>query len=255
MEGQSVASRKTIDKAFRVLTVFSHAQPELSVGELSDQLGMHKSIVSRVASTLCAWRMLEKDLHSQKLRIGERAYQLGSLYAPRRSLARIAKPHMDELVGKTGHSSHLSVIEGREILVVATVESPTALRVIMRLGERRSLHSTAAGKLFLAFQPNLLDEILSRRVAAFTSSTISSSAALRREIARVRREAIASNDGENSVGAGAVAAPVLDREGKMVAALSTVFPLAVVNTGELKKLNRLTAAVARSISAELGFSK
>ncbi|MBT4588935.1 MAG: hypothetical protein HOC57_06595 [Rhodospirillaceae bacterium] len=154
----------------------------------------------------------------------------------------------------TGLSNHLSLSEDEEILVVATVESPTALRVIMRMGERRPLHSTAAGKLFLAFQPDLLEMILLRGIAAFTKKTISSSAALQEEVAQVRRKGIAWNHGENSVGAGAVAAPIFDHQGKMVAALSTVFPLAVVDARELKKIGRSTTAIAGSISEELGFS-
>jgi DNA-binding IclR family transcriptional regulator len=255
MKEPAAGSRKTIDKALRVLTAFSPAQPALSVGELAERLGLHKSIVSRIASSLCAWRILEKDSRTHKLRVGERAYQIGSLYAPRDSLSRIAKPFMEELVAKTGQSSHVSVIEDREILVVSTVESPTALRVIMRLGERRPVHSTAAGKLYLALQPDLLDVVLSRRPTAFTANTITSPAALRKEMARVRQEGIAWNIGENSVGAGAVAAPIFGSEGQLAAALSTVFPLAVVGDAELKKLGRATIAAARSISKELGYSR
>ena len=55
------SSRKTIDKALRVLTAFSSAKPELTIGELAERLHLHKSVVSRVVSSLRDWRMLEKD--------------------------------------------------------------------------------------------------------------------------------------------------------------------------------------------------
>src|SRR5690606_30019834 len=104
-----------------------------------------------------------------RLRVGEGAYRIGSLYSQNDDIARVAKPHMNALVVETGHSAHVTVLDGDRVLVVATVESPSALRVIMRLGEHRHLHSTAAGKLFLAHSEDLLARILARGLERFTS--------------------------------------------------------------------------------------
>lgn len=248
------SSRKTIDKALRVLTAFSSAEPELTIGELAERLHLHKSVVSRVVSSLRDWRMLEKDPHTQKIRIGENAFRIGSLYALHDNLSRISQPHMEELVAKTEQSSHVSVLDRQKILVVATVDSPKALRVIMRLGEHRSLHSTAAGKLFLAMTKDLLDTALAKRLEAYTSGTITSPTELRKAVDRVRRDRLAWNLGESSVGAGAVAAPILDSAGQIIAALSTVYPLNVADESARQKIGRATAATARSISRELGYS-
>jgi DNA-binding IclR family transcriptional regulator len=254
MRATENSSRKTIDKALRVLTAFSSAEPELTIGELAERLHLHKSVVSRVVSSLRDWRMLEKDRHTQKVRIGENAFRIGSLYALHDDLSRISKPRMEELVAKTEQSSHVTVLDRHQILVVATVDSPNALRVIMRLGERRSLHSTAAGKLFLAMTKDLLDAVLAKRIEAFTPETITSPTELRKAVDRVRRDRLAWNLGESSVGAGAVAAPILDRAGQIIAALSTVYPLNVADESARQKIGRATAATARSISRELGYS-
>ena len=137
---------------------------------------------------------------------------------------------------------------------MVTVDSPKALRVIMRLGERRSLHATAAGKLFLALTKDLVDAMLAKRLEAFTPETITLPAELRKAVDRVRRDQLAWNFGESSVGAGAVAAPIFDRTGQMIAALSTVYPLSVADESARQKIGRATAAAARSISRELGYS-
>src|SRR5690606_33390075 len=113
--------------------------PELSISELSQRLGLHKSDVSRLVASLCEWRMIEKDPFTRRLRVGEGAYRIGSLYSQNDDIARVAKPHMNALVVETGHSAHVTVLDGDRVLVVATVESPSALRVIMRLGEHRHL--------------------------------------------------------------------------------------------------------------------
>ena len=254
MRATENSSRKTIDKALRVLTAFSSAEPELTIGELAERLHLHKSVVSRVVSSLRDWRMLEKDPQTQKIRIGENAFRIGSLYALHDNLSRISKPRMDELVAKTEQSSHVTVLDRQQLLVVATVDSPKALRVIMRLGERRSLHATAAGKLFLAMTKDLVDAVLAKRLEAFTPETITLPAELRKAVDRVRRDQLAWNFGESSVGAGAVAAPIFDRTGQMIAALSTVYPLSVADEPARQKIGRATAAAARSISRELGYS-
>ncbi len=247
--------RKTVDKAMRILRAFSAERPELSVGELSDRLGMHKSVVSRLAAALRDWGMLEKDARTQKLRIGEGAFRTGSLFSQRDNLLRIATPHMEKLVAVTGQSSHLAILEGHRFLVVATVESPSALRVIMRLGERRPLHCTAAGKLFLANSDKLLDAVLAEKLEGFTPQTLTSPAKLRRAIAAIKAAEVAWNSGESSVGAGAVAAPVHDRNGRMVAALSTVYPLSVVDGRVRARVGEATRAAAENISAELGYQR
>ncbi|RAI45989.1 IclR family transcriptional regulator [Rhodoplanes roseus] len=252
MEPDTHSSRKTIDKAMRVLTAFSSEHPELAIGELSARLGLHKSVTSRLVSALCDWGMLERNPQSQRVRIGEAAFRIGSLFSPRDHLVRVAAPHMDALVAATGQSNHLTVLDGHRFLVVATVESPSALRVIMRLGERRPLHATAAGKLFLAASDALLDAVAAAPMEAFTPHTPATPAKLRKAVALVHRQGIAWNTGESSIGAGAVAAPVYDRSGRMIAALSTVYPLQVVSGPALARVGDATRAAARKISQELG---
>ena len=92
-----------------------------------------------MVSTLRSWGMLEKDETIQKLQIGEAAFRIGNLFSQRGNLTAIAAPHMQELVARTKQSCHLTVWDGQRFLVVATVESPSALRVIMRQGECRPL--------------------------------------------------------------------------------------------------------------------
>ena len=250
------ASRKTVDKAMRVLHAFSSERTELSIGELSAALGMHKSVVSRLVSSLRDWRMLEKDAITQRIRVGAGAFRLGTLYTRENHLIRVAQAKLESLVQQTGQSAHLTVLDGDRVLVVATVDSPSALRVIMRLGDYRNLHTTAAGKLFLALgAPDLLDNLFALgELPRSTPLTLTQRDELDKALARIRREGLAWNRGENTVGAGAVAAPIFDADGDMVAALSVVYPLNVVNAQTSKTIAELTQATAPLISTELGFN-
>lgn len=243
------ASLKTVEKAVRILQAFSHDRPELSVGELSRELNIHKSIVSRLVSTLCQSSLLQQDPETRKVRIGVSAFRLGSIYASRREIIRKVTPYLGTLVARIGQSAHAMMLDGSLGLVVATVESPSALRVIMRVGEHRYLHATASGKLFLAFSPSLLGSVVEEPgLVRLTAATITDADQLRRELETVRAERIAWNNGESHTGAGGVAAPVMDDGGHVVTTISAVYPLNVPSEAQKQEIAAQTLAAAEKLS-------
>ncbi|MGB6104659.1 MAG: IclR family transcriptional regulator [Pusillimonas sp.] len=253
VESAVTSERKTIDKAMRLLNEFSHDRRELAVTDLAELLGMHKSVVSRLASSLKQWGMLEQNPVTGRLRIGSMAMRIGALFQQRNVLAEIAMPLLADLVNTTRHSAHLSILDGLRILVVATIESPSALRVIMRVGDIRDLHTTAAGKLFLAFSDASLFDAAYRSTGfrATTPKTISDRNELHNSLTRIRRNRWAANQGENTVGAGAFSAPITDRKERVVAAVSTVFPMGAVDKDELENIRRHTIECADQLSRRL----
>jgi DNA-binding IclR family transcriptional regulator len=123
----------------------------------------------------------------------------------------------------------------------------------MRVGEQRELHATAAGKLFLALSPPaLLDAAY--KVTGFkpqTTMTIISREDLQKGFAKIRKDGIAINRGESTLGAGAIAAPILDKEGRVLSAISTVFPLNIVDTQQWGKIEQQTQAASKKLSKRL----
>lgn len=248
------SSRRTVDKAMQILTAFTPNRPELAVTELAVRLQMHKSVVSRLVTTLRAWGMLEVNPFTGRVRVGHAAFRIGSLFSHHpNSLADVAGSILADLVEQTRHSAHLSVRKGHRILVVATVESPSALRVIMRVGEEREMHATAAGKVFMALSPPELMRTAYQhsRFAPLTPQTITTMTDMERGFARIRRERSAHNRGEYTLGAGAVASPVVSRSGEVIAAVSTVFPLHVVDAERRSRIARQTRACADSVSIKV----
>jgi DNA-binding IclR family transcriptional regulator len=240
---------KTVDKAMSILQAFSHDRSELSVSELSRELRLHKSVVSRLVSALKQGRLLDQDPLTRRVRVGVGAFRLGSIFANRQSIAQTVTPFLGMLVSRTGQSAHAMVLDGTLGLVAATVESPSALRVIMRVGEHRYLHATAGGKLFLAFSDqSLLDAAIQHHgLPPLTESTITDPRKLRAELQAVQRTKVAWNRGESHTGAGAVAAPVLDDGGHIVAAVTSVYPLAVIDQRQQRLVARETLETSRRI--------
>jgi DNA-binding IclR family transcriptional regulator len=248
------ATLGTLDRAVRILQTFSAVETEFSISELSRRVGIHKSVVSRIVARLRTWRLLEQDPSTKRVRIGIGAFQLGALFVNGQPIHRVALPQLAVLVERIRHSAHITVLDPPGALVVASVESPQALRVILRVGQRLHLHATAAGKVLLAFSPPALREGILAGLAlpALTDRTLTSVAALRAELATVAAGGVAWNGEETTRGAGAVAAPVFGADAQLAAALCAVYPLSVVDAKELTRISDSVRATAGAISALLG---
>lgn len=247
---QKNSQLKTVDKAMRILEAFSHDRPEFKIGELSRELDIHKSIVSRLVGSLCRGRLLEQDPTTRKVRVGVGGFRLGSIFASRQNIVDKVLPFLGALAARIDQSAHLVVLDGVYGLVVATVESPSALRVITRVGEHRMLHATAGGKLFLAFSPpSLLDAIVAEPgLKRLTPTTITDVDALKTQLAETCETRLSWNNGESHSDVGGVAAPVLDEGGGIVAAIAAVFPNNVAGDAEKATFAAETLKISERIS-------
>lgn len=245
---------KTVKRAIDILTCFSHEEPEISIGELSRRLGVHKSIVSRLVAALCNKRMLEQDPRTRKVSIGVGAFRLGALFIKRMPLERIASGHLNSLVEKIQHSCYIAVLDAHRLLTIASAESRKSIRVILRTGEHRFLHATAGGKLLLALRPGLFEEVLDTTgLPAITARTFSSPTKLRKELVCIRENGIAWNFEESTRGGGACAAPIFDASGQIVGAVSVVYPLSAVSRSEFAAIGAKTREAGHIISAAMGW--
>jgi len=201
--------------------------------------------------SLCHGRLLEQDPVTRKVRVGVGAFRLGSIFASRQNIVQQILPFLGTLAARIDQSAHAVVLDGRLGLVVATVESPSALRVITRVGEHRFLHATACGKLLLAFSRRpLLDAIVSDPgLVKLTPTTITDVEVLKTELAETRKTRISLNNGESHTGVGGIAAPVLDEGGNIVVAIAAVFPLNMASEAEKTEFAQQTLLVSDQISA------
>lgn len=244
---------KTVERAVQLLDCFSEQEPELSIGELSRRLGVHKSMVSRLVATLRRGRLLQQDPVTRNVSVGGGVLRLSSVYLQGIPLESVAAPYIAELVNLTHHSGHLGIRSGSRYLIVRSVESPAAVRVILRNGEERFLHATAGGKLFLAYSPAVYAQTLAEvGLPGLTGRTQTSREKLDAELETVRRTGIAWNLEESHASVGAVAAPVFDNRGEVIGTVSLVFPVASVTPAERTRMARELKKTTQAISEAFG---
>jgi DNA-binding IclR family transcriptional regulator len=214
--------RTVTSKVTALLDAFSTTRPGLTLNELARITGLPLSTTYRLVTELVDWGGLER-VEGAGYRVGLRLWEIGSL-APRSTDPReIAMPYMQDLYAATHENVHLAVLDGHEALYIEKIAGRQAVEVKTQRGGRLPLHATGVGKVFLAFGPaTLLDEVLTAGPHRYTAHTIVAPGHLRRAVQEVRRTGVAVAREEMTLGTVSVASPLLNENGRAVAALSIV---------------------------------
>ncbi|MGH3341473.1 MAG: IclR family transcriptional regulator [Carbonactinosporaceae bacterium] len=240
--------RSVTSKVFAILWAFTPARSELSLTEISRLTGLPGPTAHRLTSEMVRWGGLER-LDAGTYRIGLRLWEVGALAPRQRSLRDVALPYMQDLYEATHENVQLAVLDGREALYVEKISGREAVPIISRVGGRLPLHATGVGKILLAHaRPALREQVLAGRLERFTPYTIVMPGKLRQALAEVRRSGLAYCYEEMTLGSVSLAAPVRDRPGPVVAALSIVVRSFPVDTQRLAPAVR---RAARGLSREL----
>jgi DNA-binding IclR family transcriptional regulator len=211
---------------------------------------MPKPTVYRIVSTLESRGYLER-LHGAVYRVSRKLFEAPRDLTFEQQLVRAARPAMGELVELCKETVNLGVLDGGEVLVIETMESPQAVRMSSKIGNRRYPHSTALGKVLLADLPEreMLRLIRSKGMPRFTPATITTEENLIIELERVRAQGYALDNSENEPDGRCIAAPIFGAERRVIASLSISGPLPRMTVSRARSFVQPLRAVCRSVAA------
>lgn len=246
---------QSVERAIAVLKSFSIENPERGVGEISRELGLHKSTISRLMMTLERGGLLTRDPESKRYRLGISLIGLAAQVVSFMDVREVARPFLRRLADDCQESVNLVVLDGQEVVNLEQFIPPKRqVKNIGRPGRRMCPHCTAAGKVLLAhLGEGELDEILCAGLPKFTSNTIVDAGELRQELVQVRAQGYAAVTEELERGLNAIAAPVYDHTGQVVAAASVAGPAYRLPADILAHLAAQLKQVTAQISAQLGY--
>jgi DNA-binding IclR family transcriptional regulator len=248
------SSVQSIERAISILKAFSTDKEELGVTELSHQLSLHKSTVSRLLASLRREGLVEENLVTRKYRLGMALVTLGGLVLQRLDVTQAARPLMHELCNATQETVILAIKDGREAVNVAQVPSPQIVKHIEWIGRRTPLHCTAVGKVLLAYAPVAEREaVIKAGLARHTSKTIIARDVLCQELAWVRDHGYAIGREEFEIGLNSIGAPVRDHTGDVVASISVSGPAFRLSSDRLPSIAEHVQENARTLSGQLGY--
>ncbi|ULL13188.1 IclR family transcriptional regulator [Paenibacillus sp. H1-7] len=218
---KKTAVLETGDRILRLLECFTADKPEWGVTELSEQLGLYKSVVHRILVTLEHRGFVSKSPVTQKYSLGIKLFELGTIVANRMSLRTVAKPIMEDLCASTGETVMLMIADGLEGICIEKVESPQSVRYTSPLGKRVSLHAGATTKILLAnLSPDKINKIISSGLQKYTEYTIVDPSELLDHLQTIREQGYCISSNDFSLGGMGIAVPIRDHTGEVIAGLS-----------------------------------
>lgn len=210
----------TVDKAARVLDLFTPACPEWGVSETAKALGAPRSSAHDLLSTLAGTGLLRRA-QPGRYRLGWKLLGLGETVLESSAVRAEARPVMHALSARLQATVHLAILDGDEVVYVDKLTSPHAPVPVSAIGMRLAPHCSAVGKVLLAHQPRAaaLRALERCGMAPLTERTPGSIDALAAELAGIRR-AGAAHDREGAVAGICCHAGLIFERGRPVAAIS-----------------------------------
>lgn len=246
------AGVQSVDRALAILEVLARAG-EAGVTQIAGELGVHKSTASRLVATLEAHRLVEQTSDRGRYRLGVGVLRLAGATTARLDLVQEARPIARQLAADTGETVNIAVLAESSALYLDQVAGSSALQPHNWVGQHIPLHATSNGKVLLGGLDDTALDTLLGTLAAYTPRTITARAELREELERVHRQGYAVAVDELEVGLTAVAAPVRNAHGDVIASMSVSGPSFRLPDERVDEVVRLVVAAAREVSHRLGW--
>ncbi|MGI8335657.1 IclR family transcriptional regulator [Actinomadura scrupuli] len=246
---------QSVERALTLLGAFTDEQPERRVSELAQLSGLGQSTVSRLVGTLEALGYVDRDERSGLYRIGPRIVELAGVALNLSPVHRQARQLAQDLAAELGLGANVAERHGSKLFYLCHFEGRLAPRSFTLIGSSGPLHATAMGKALLSDLSSAeVEKLLGASYPAFTPNTITERGALLAALDEVRTRGYATEVEELAFGRACIAAPLRDRSGRVVAALSVSGSLSAVNLPERQAdLARKVIEGADQISTGLGY--
>lgn len=238
-----------------ILRYLSRQAGPVAAAAIMRDLALPRSTVYHLLATLADDGFVTRLPDERRYALGLAAYELGTGYSRQAPLQRVARVPLVGLVDRIGHSAHLAVLHGREVVYVIEERAPGRPPLVTDVGVRLPAHLTASGRAMLARLPAAQVRALFPDPAAFVSRTglgPRSASALRALLVDVRRRGHADEDGEVTLGFASIASPVLDHSGHPVASVAVTFRTAELPLAARERVAADVARTADSITRRTG---
>jgi DNA-binding IclR family transcriptional regulator len=207
-----------LGRTMAMLEAFSPEDDGITLSELARRVDLPKATVHRHLQQLCHHKLLERV--GDRYQLGMRLFELGQRQPKTRDLRSVV-PILGDLRDATHETVHLAVLDSGEVLYLEKLVGHGGPPLASRVGGRLPAHCTGLGKALLAFSPKgVVDGVLRGPLSRMTPRTIILPGLLIRELAKIRKEGVAFEHEESTMGVMCVACPVMGSDGHAVAAIS-----------------------------------
>jgi DNA-binding IclR family transcriptional regulator len=248
-------SVRAVERALDVLLCFTQQTPELTMTQIADQIGIHKSTVHRLLATLEQKRFIQRDRDTGFYRLGIRLVQMAYLTLEQNDLRRLAAPFMHRLCDQYEENIDLAVLDDNDVVFINIFEGSHRVKLAAAIGQRLPAFATASGKAILGFLPEkMVRQIVQRGMPQLTPFTLSTLDGLIENLKTVRERGFAISEQELEEQINAVSAPIFDQGKNPIASIAVAGPAYRLPLERMLAITPNLVATANEISQEVRFS-
>lgn len=246
---------QSVERALQILDLFNEQATELKITDISKLMGLSKSTLHSLLKTLQLHGYIDQNPENGKYRLGMKLVERGHFVVGSMDIRQKAKGWLTDLSRRTGQTTHLGILDGREGVYIEKIEGKLAAIAYSRIGRRLPVHSTAIGKVLIAWlgEAELNALLEGYQYTTFTPSTLATREALVDALKKTREQGYALDSEENEQGVRCVAVPVWNHESRVIAALSLSTLTSRVDDAELANFREQLQQAGLQLSRALGY--
>lgn len=247
----------SLARGLSILEVFDLANPKMGISDLSRRTGLSKSTVFRLVHTLRTLGYIVPVEEENKYTLGPKVLTLGFAVLSSLELRELAQPYLMELSREVKETVNLAVLDGWRLIYVERIKTHQIVNINLHVGSRLELYNTAMGRVLAAFQDeDWLSSYLRylKQLPEAKEYWKDSGKKLFKILEEVRENDFAINNEELTPGLRSVAAPVRNREGRIVGAVNIAVSSSLYSLPKLKQdLISPLRKTTQAISVALGY--
>ncbi len=248
----------SVDRALDVIIYLYDKKQEMSVSDIARDLGTHKSTIFRTLKTLENKGFIEQNPDNEKYWLGPKFYTIGLVMKERFSFTEFIKPHANELMNEFHEVINVSILEKnmtgqlKSVIIYKLLNENKILSVNPGVGSATDFHCSSVGKCLLAFsEQELIQEAKHFPLKKYTSNTVTNWDDMEAQLSLIRQNGYAMDEDEQEVGLTCIGAPIFDKSGKIIAAISMSGPTNRIKNETFQEKIQKVKETAGNITYEL----
>lgn len=243
---------RSVERALDVLLCFTIESPALSMSEISEKVGIHKSTIHRILATLENKNFVRRDQETGIYRLGFRLLQMANLSLEDVNIRHVSLPYMRRLSQEFRENVDLAILANGEVLFIDTFESNQPVKLAVSPGQHLPAYNSASGKAIFAFLPEeLAIQVFKKYNPEFDAHVESDMQAFLEDLKLVRERGYALDCENLEPGVNAVAAPIGGINKKPIASLAIAGPAYRLDLEMMHQFGQRLIEVTKEISSKI----
>ncbi len=242
---------QSVQRGLLIIKLFTAEKPVWGITEMSRELQLPKSTISRLIADLINEGYIKKA--GRKYRLGLSLLNLSGVIMSQLELHHEAYEPLKSLVSKINENAHISTLQGTQLIYILKVESKQTIRLLSHVGHYRPVSCSSPGKLLLAYRSKaVVDQVIKEGLPKRGPNSVTDPEHFIKDLEKIRHDGFSVCIDEMNKDVISIAAPIKDYTGKVIASVSMAAPRHRIDKEDIPNYVQSLVRTGKEVSSKLG---